>query len=220
MRHRTGRSVFFALVVLASALFFPLFQKAGAAEGAYLYGATQYGGQDRVDVRLRNAEEAVLVLGVYDRATHQLKACRSLLAAEGAERHILTVTLDSATLSTEYVRSFLLDPDTLRPLCIPVLADYVIPYPDDGDEWDEEEEPPDTEEDPSEQPDPGPDPDPGTGSDSGTDPADNPESRVPYATPTGKKYHYDPECGGKNSYAATWEEIQSRGLEPCSKCAK
>lgn len=37
-----------------------------------------------------------------------------------------------------------------------------------------------------------------------------------YRTPTGKKYHLDPDCGGKNSYRTT----NISGLSPCSKCAK
>lgn len=37
-----------------------------------------------------------------------------------------------------------------------------------------------------------------------------------YRTPSGKKYHIDPDCGGKNSYRTT----NISQLEPCSKCAK
>ncbi|MBR6523137.1 MAG: copper amine oxidase N-terminal domain-containing protein [Clostridia bacterium] len=37
-----------------------------------------------------------------------------------------------------------------------------------------------------------------------------------YRTPSGKKYHLDPNCGGKNSYKTT----NISGLSPCSKCAK
>ena len=37
-----------------------------------------------------------------------------------------------------------------------------------------------------------------------------------YRTPTGKKYHLDPNCGGKNSYRTS----NISGLSPCSKCAK
>lgn len=36
-----------------------------------------------------------------------------------------------------------------------------------------------------------------------------------YRTPYGKKYHLDPDCGGKNSYRTT----NISGLSPCSKCA-
>ncbi len=36
-----------------------------------------------------------------------------------------------------------------------------------------------------------------------------------YRTPTGKKYHLDPDCGGKNSYRTT----NISGLSPCKKCA-
>ena len=40
-----------------------------------------------------------------------------------------------------------------------------------------------------------------------------------YKTPTGKKYHQDYECGGKNSYEITFDQAKSLGLLPCSKCA-
>lgn len=36
-----------------------------------------------------------------------------------------------------------------------------------------------------------------------------------YRTPNGKRYHLDPNCGGKNSYRTT----NISGLSPCSKCA-
>lgn len=39
-----------------------------------------------------------------------------------------------------------------------------------------------------------------------------------YRTPYGKRYHYDPECGGKNSYKITIEEAEKDGLTPCKKC--
>lgn len=41
-----------------------------------------------------------------------------------------------------------------------------------------------------------------------------------YCTPKGKRYHYDPDCGGKNSKETTWAEVKARGLTPCKKCAK
>ena len=41
-----------------------------------------------------------------------------------------------------------------------------------------------------------------------------------YRTPSGKKYHLDAECGGKNSYSVTMEEALEKGLTPCSKCAE
>lgn len=37
-----------------------------------------------------------------------------------------------------------------------------------------------------------------------------------YRTPSGTKYHLDPDCGGKNSYATT----NISGLSPCKKCAQ
>ena len=41
-----------------------------------------------------------------------------------------------------------------------------------------------------------------------------------YRTPTGKKYHYDINCGGKNSFEVTYDEVIKKGLSPCSKCVK
>ena len=41
-----------------------------------------------------------------------------------------------------------------------------------------------------------------------------------YITPTGKRYHFDPDCGGKNSYQTTLDAAKSSGLTPCQKCAK
>jgi len=40
-----------------------------------------------------------------------------------------------------------------------------------------------------------------------------------YRTPTGKKYHFQIECGGKNSYETTLPEAINDGLSACSKCA-
>jgi hypothetical protein len=39
-----------------------------------------------------------------------------------------------------------------------------------------------------------------------------------YRTPSGKKYHLDSECGGKNSYSVTMQEALDAGLTLCSKC--
>ncbi len=40
-----------------------------------------------------------------------------------------------------------------------------------------------------------------------------------YRTPSGKKYHFDAECGGKNSFEVLLDEAKNAGLTPCSKCA-
>ncbi len=40
-----------------------------------------------------------------------------------------------------------------------------------------------------------------------------------YRTPSGKRYHLDAECGGKNSYQVTLEDATNSGLTPCNKCA-
>ena len=41
-----------------------------------------------------------------------------------------------------------------------------------------------------------------------------------YRTPSGKKYHLDAECGGKNSYSVTMQDALDAGLTPCAKCAQ
>ena len=42
-----------------------------------------------------------------------------------------------------------------------------------------------------------------------------------YKTPTGKRYHLDADCGGKNSTLTTLEDaINIYGLTPCKKCAQ
>lgn len=40
-----------------------------------------------------------------------------------------------------------------------------------------------------------------------------------YITPTGKRYHYEASCAGKNATPTTLSNAQSRGLTPCQKCA-
>ena len=39
-----------------------------------------------------------------------------------------------------------------------------------------------------------------------------------YRTPSGKKYHFDPDCGGKNSYETTMMDAVGAGLTSCTKC--
>lgn len=50
--------------------------------------------------------------------------------------------------------------------------------------------------------------------------SNNSHGRVVYRTPSGKRYHFDPDCGGKNSYQTTLDSGKSVGLTPCQKCAK
>lgn len=40
-----------------------------------------------------------------------------------------------------------------------------------------------------------------------------------YRTPSGKRYHFDPNCGGKNSFQTTLQKAKNAGLTPCQKCA-
>ena len=47
------------------------------------------------------------------------------------------------------------------------------------------------------------------------------ESITVYITPTGKRYHMSPTCGGKNSTPASIEDaMQIYNLTPCKKCAQ
>ena len=48
----------------------------------------------------------------------------------------------------------------------------------------------------------------------------NKNSQIVYSTPSGKRYHYDPECGSKNSKPTTKDKAEAAGLTPCQKCAK
>ncbi|MBO5370160.1 MAG: hypothetical protein J6B23_05735 [Clostridia bacterium] len=44
-------------------------------------------------------------------------------------------------------------------------------------------------------------------------------SRV-YITPSGKKYHFNSGCAGKNSVETTLAEALNKNLTPCKKCVK
>lgn len=44
------------------------------------------------------------------------------------------------------------------------------------------------------------------------------QGQTVYRTPTGKRYHYDPDCGGKNSYPITMDQALKQHLTPCEKC--
>ncbi|MGO5027824.1 stalk domain-containing protein [Candidatus Agathobaculum pullicola] len=52
--------------------------------------------------------------------------------------------------------------------------------------------------------------------------ADGQEDSIPstvYITPSGKRYHYEASCAGKNATPTTLSNAKSRGLTPCQKCA-
>ena len=51
---------------------------------------------------------------------------------------------------------------------------------------------------------------------SSVQPQVNSNVREVYITPSGKKYHYDPQCGGKNSYKVGINNV--KGRTPCKKC--
>lgn len=40
-----------------------------------------------------------------------------------------------------------------------------------------------------------------------------------FATPKGRRYHFDKKCGGENSNEISLNEALNRGLTPCKKCA-
>lgn len=48
----------------------------------------------------------------------------------------------------------------------------------------------------------------------------NSHGKQVYRTPKGKRYHFDPDCGGKNSYQITLDTAVASGLTPCKKCAR
>ena len=48
--------------------------------------------------------------------------------------------------------------------------------------------------------------------------ANNSHGKAIYVTPNGKRYHYDPDCGGKNSTRVSLEDAKNRGYTPCQKC--
>lgn len=50
--------------------------------------------------------------------------------------------------------------------------------------------------------------------------SNNTHGKSVYRTPSGKRYHFDPDCGGKNSYQTTLDDAKSSGLTPCQKCAQ
>lgn len=50
--------------------------------------------------------------------------------------------------------------------------------------------------------------------------SNNTHGKIIYRTPSGKRYHFDPDCGGKNSYQVTLDAAKSAGLTPCQKCAQ
>ena len=64
---------------------------------------------------------------------------------------------------------------------------------------------------------PVPAPNSSTGTENPT--ADGDVSTV-YITEHGERYHQDPNCGGKNSYATTLEDAKRQGKTPCKKCAQ
>ena len=45
------------------------------------------------------------------------------------------------------------------------------------------------------------------------------EGRVIYVTPSGSKYHFDPDCAGENAIATTYYDAEMMEIVPCGKCA-
>ncbi len=46
-----------------------------------------------------------------------------------------------------------------------------------------------------------------------------PTSQTVYITPTGKRWHLEQSCAGKNATATTLEKAEEKSLTPCKKCA-
>ncbi|MBE6724966.1 MAG: S-layer homology domain-containing protein [Ruminococcaceae bacterium] len=47
---------------------------------------------------------------------------------------------------------------------------------------------------------------------------EEPDEETVYITPSGVRYHIDPDCGGVNSYPVSLSEALRRGKTPCQKC--
>ncbi len=79
-------------------------------------------------------------------------------------------------------------------------------------------------------PTPAPTPDPEPEPEPEPEPTPAPEPEIPhkenyhghvYATPSGKRYHYEENCANgkkKNSVEITWDDVTRRGLTPCQTC--
>ena len=50
-------------------------------------------------------------------------------------------------------------------------------------------------------------------------PAADTNEQTVYVTPTGKRYHFDPNCGNGDYSATTLSKAKAMGLTPCKKCA-
>ena len=44
-------------------------------------------------------------------------------------------------------------------------------------------------------------------------------SKTVYITPSGKRWHLNENCAGKNATATTLEKAEEKSLTPCKKCA-
>ena len=44
-------------------------------------------------------------------------------------------------------------------------------------------------------------------------------SKTVYITPSGKRWHLNENCAGKNATATTQEKAEEKSLTPCKKCA-
>lgn len=51
------------------------------------------------------------------------------------------------------------------------------------------------------------------------EPAPEPKEQMVYVTPTGKRYHYNSNCGNGSYSQTTLSNAKSMGLTPCKKCA-
>lgn len=86
---------------------------------------------------------------------------------------------------------------------------------------------PEPEPSPAPDPEPTPAPTPTLEPTPAPDPEPTPDRTIPYkenyhghiyATPKGKRYHYEANCGGKNSEEITWDIADRRHLTPCGTC--
>lgn len=187
---------------------------AGAAEQAPRIRSALHE-RNTVTVRLDAPEGGVLALGIYHRTTHQMTdaAFRTVDPAETTKAVI--VTLDFTPSSTEYVKAFLFRESNLSPLCVPVLADYVIPSYDTDPNYEPEPTPePQPELEPQPEPQPEPEPTPVV------------PTKQNYVLNTNSKIFYYPTCASakrisaknRQDYYGTRDSVISRGYTPCKTC--
>lgn len=163
----------------------------------YIFSTLHAG--NTVQVRMNAPEGGFVLLGVYDRATHQMRDIQVRETDPAPSTQILKVVFDRIPSSREYVVAFLVDRETMSPLCQAVLADYVI-SPSAPDDPGSEEPNPDE-----------PDPD---------------EEEWEYVLNTSSQTFHKPSCShakriseaNRQDYYGTRDSVLAMGYQPCGSC--